>query len=323
MADKKYQVFISSTYADLKEERQLVTRAILDMGHIPAGMEMFPASDVEQLGYIKKVIDECDYYVLILGARYGSLDQDGISFTEREFDYAVEKGKTVLVFVHAKMDDIPRGKTDRDEKKYEMLQNFKEKATTDRLVKFWESSPELAAQAVLALTFATSSHPQVGWIRANQIPSHSTVTDVLRYREEIDRLEEELATVRAENTPRFDDAADLSQEVVIHYDSQTVDGWWSSEQAMTYLDFLRLVAPKLHAPGRLAGAEGGVKSGLSDRFAVPGLVQPKRADIQDALLHLVAAGYVTMRPGSPVEGTIYQLSELGTKTWQEISYTKA
>jgi Domain of unknown function (DUF4062) len=83
--DKKYQVFVSSTYTDLIEERQAVSRAILDMGHIPAGMEMFPAADVEQLTYIKKVIDGCDYYVLIIGARYGSLDGAGVSYTEREY----------------------------------------------------------------------------------------------------------------------------------------------------------------------------------------------------------------------------------------------
>lgn len=93
---KKYQIFISSTFSDLVEERQSVSRAILDMGHIPAGMEMFPAADVEQLTYIKKVIDECDYYVLIVGARYGTLDEEGVSYTEREFLYAVETGKSVL-----------------------------------------------------------------------------------------------------------------------------------------------------------------------------------------------------------------------------------
>jgi hypothetical protein len=107
--DKKYQIFVSSTFSDLVEERQAVSRAILDMGHIPAGMEMFPAADIEQLTYIKKVIDECDYYVLIIGARYGSLDEDGVSYTQREFQYAVETDKTVLAFLHKDMDSVPLG----------------------------------------------------------------------------------------------------------------------------------------------------------------------------------------------------------------------
>ena len=113
MADVKYQIFLSSTFTDLREERQAVSRAILDLGHIPAGMEMFPAADVEQLDYIKKVIDECDYYLLIVGARYGSLDPLGVSFTEREYDYAVETRKTVLGFIHADVNEVAWGKTDK------------------------------------------------------------------------------------------------------------------------------------------------------------------------------------------------------------------
>jgi Domain of unknown function (DUF4062) len=80
--EKKYQIFISSTFKDLLEERQDTLRSVLDMGHIPAGMEIFPAADVEQFAYIKKVIDECDYYILIVGGRYGSVDAAGVSFTE-------------------------------------------------------------------------------------------------------------------------------------------------------------------------------------------------------------------------------------------------
>jgi len=43
--NKKYQVFVSSTYKDLKEERMAVTHLLLKMGFIPVGMEQFPASN--------------------------------------------------------------------------------------------------------------------------------------------------------------------------------------------------------------------------------------------------------------------------------------
>ena len=39
--DKRYQVFVSSTYADLMEERQHVIQALMDMDCIPSGMEVF------------------------------------------------------------------------------------------------------------------------------------------------------------------------------------------------------------------------------------------------------------------------------------------
>ena len=50
--DKRYQVFVSSTYADLKEERQHVIQALMEMDCIPSGMEVFPAADEEQWDFI-------------------------------------------------------------------------------------------------------------------------------------------------------------------------------------------------------------------------------------------------------------------------------
>jgi hypothetical protein len=72
MSDKRYQVFVSSTFLDLKDERQAVIQAIMEMDCIPAGMELFPAIDEAQFAFIKKIVDDCDYYVIILAARYGS-----------------------------------------------------------------------------------------------------------------------------------------------------------------------------------------------------------------------------------------------------------
>ena len=57
---KKLQVFVSSTYADLKEERQAAVEAILSARHIPAGMELFAAGDKSQMEVIKRWIDESD-----------------------------------------------------------------------------------------------------------------------------------------------------------------------------------------------------------------------------------------------------------------------
>ncbi len=89
---KKLQVFVSSTYLDLREERQAAVEAILKAGHIPAGMELFTAGSDSQLDTIQRWIDESDVYMLILGGRYGSLDpKTALSYTELEYDYAVNK----------------------------------------------------------------------------------------------------------------------------------------------------------------------------------------------------------------------------------------
>ncbi len=91
--EKKLQIFISSTYTDLVEERQAVVEAILNAGHIPAGMELFKAGDQTQKEIIEEWIKESDVYLLILGARYGSIDPTlNISYTEWEYDLAGKLG---------------------------------------------------------------------------------------------------------------------------------------------------------------------------------------------------------------------------------------
>ncbi|MBD5456849.1 MAG: DUF4062 domain-containing protein [Lachnospiraceae bacterium] len=98
--NKKLQVFVSSTYTDLKEERQAAVQAILDAGHIPAGMELFKAGNESQLKTIYKWIDESDVYMLILGGRYGSVEsKSGKSYTQLEYEYALSKDIPVFAVV--------------------------------------------------------------------------------------------------------------------------------------------------------------------------------------------------------------------------------
>ena len=97
---RRLQIFISSTYIDLIPERQAAVAAILKSGHIPAGMELFTAGDRSQMDTIKQWIDESDVYMLILGGRYGSVEPtSGISYTELEYDYAVQQSKPLFAVV--------------------------------------------------------------------------------------------------------------------------------------------------------------------------------------------------------------------------------
>src|ERR1041384_3732281 len=91
MPNTKFQIFISSTYEDLKDEREQVIKACLEMGHIPVGMEMFSAADEEQWQIIKRQIDESDYYVVLIAHRYGSR-VGGRGYTEKGYEYAVQQG---------------------------------------------------------------------------------------------------------------------------------------------------------------------------------------------------------------------------------------
>ena len=161
--EKRYQVFVSSTFEDLKEERKAVIECLLNAKYIPAGMELFSASNDEQFEYIKKIIDTCDYYVLIVAARYGSINPTtGKSFTEQEYDYAASKGIPILTFLHRDPYNLPYNK--REDDKRELLEQFKEKVS-GRLFKMWSNLAELTASVVTSLNDQVKENPQKGWIR--------------------------------------------------------------------------------------------------------------------------------------------------------------
>lgn len=122
--NKKYTVFLSSTYDDLIEERHEVIRVLLEMNCIPCSMENFPADDDKQIEFIKSVIDECDYYIVIIAGRYGSIGKGGKSYTEIEYRYAKEKGIPIAAFIHGDLGAISLDKSERSEQGRVKLERF-------------------------------------------------------------------------------------------------------------------------------------------------------------------------------------------------------
>lgn len=172
--EKKYQVFISSTYTDLVEERKKIQEILLMADCIPAGMEAFVATNDEQFNVIKKVIDLCDYYILIVGNRYGSVNEKtGLSYTEMEYNYAVEQNIPVLVFCLDGNIKLPDEKTEKSPENQKKLAAFKEKAMRNRLASIWKDITELSGQAAIAIMKAKSEIDRPGWIRTSSIGNYN------------------------------------------------------------------------------------------------------------------------------------------------------
>ena len=213
--DKRYQVFVSSTYSDLREERQKVMHTLMDMNCIPVGMEFFPSIDQEQFAYIKRVIDDSDYYVLILGGRYGSLCESGISYTEMEFDYAQAKGIPVIAFLHKDLDSIPLGKSEKEEEKRKLLESFRTKVLSGRLVKFWSSADELCGQVAVSLLQTISAFPATGWVRANLQSNIESLQEINSLRKELAEAKTKLLTASEYKTETIN-LADFDEKIKLH-----------------------------------------------------------------------------------------------------------
>jgi hypothetical protein len=245
--DKRYQVFVSSTYADLKEERSKVIQTIMELDCIPAGMELFPSIDEEQFNFIKKIIDDCDYYLLIIGGRYGSIFGDGVSYTEKEFDYANQKGIKILAFVHEAPDMIPFGKSEADGLIRQKLENFRAKVSANRLIKFWRTAEDLPGLVALSLSKTIKSYPSVGWIRGNSVTNPEILQEINALRKENEQLKAKVAQLNELGDEEVEDSnlAGLSDRINVsgtYFSGGRRPDW---EVILTWEEIFFIISPYL------------------------------------------------------------------------------
>lgn len=189
--ERKYQVFVSSTYDDLTEERQEVMRALLELDCIPSGMELFPATDEETWTLIKNVIDNCDYYVVVVGGRYGSIGPAGISYTQMEYEYALSQNKPIIAFLHKDPGLIQSSKSEQSEEKRNKLREFRSMLER-KPCKYWTTPSELSSVISRSLVKLIRSRPAIGWVRADNVPDQSASQTILLLSRRIIELEEKL-----------------------------------------------------------------------------------------------------------------------------------
>ncbi|NOH93936.1 DUF4062 domain-containing protein [Vibrio sp. AIC-3] len=185
---RKLQVFVSSTYEDLKEDRQSAVSAILKSGHIPAGMELFTSGDKSQMETIRNWIEESDVYMLILGGRYGSLEpSSGVSYTELEYNYALELEKPVFAVVineealESRVRDIGTHLMEKENPKE--LKLFRDKVLSN-ISSFFDDDKDIRLCVYESLSDFSATRELKGWVSADE------VANVQPLLEEISRLTE-------------------------------------------------------------------------------------------------------------------------------------
>jgi hypothetical protein len=234
---KRLQVFISSTYIDLIEERQAAVSAVLKSGHIPAGMELFTAGDKSQLDIIKRWIDESDVYMLILGGRYGSVEpESGVSYTELEYDYALEIGKPLFAVViddEALENKVKEHGTSVIEKdRPAELKLFKEKVLTN-MSSFFEDMKDIRLCVMESLPEIASTKELAGWISGNEIPdTKGLVDEIAKLNNEVRELTKENSILtkkvgqhaKITNSSEFDELKTILDSVEIKIPPKVVNG---------------------------------------------------------------------------------------------------
>jgi hypothetical protein len=249
MADfvrKKLQVFVSSTYQDLKSERQAAVEAILAAGHIPAGMELFTAGDESQMEVIRQWIDESDVFLLILGARYGSLDAtSGKSYTQLEYEYAISRSKPLFACVVKESIIESRAKTLGpsfiEQKHPQQLSDFRNQVL-NKISKFWEDSKDIKIIVTETLSLLARREELVGWVRADSQSNLPALAD------EIARLSKENAQMRNQLAEAAQSGSinglSYSELKAILQDKGVLDFFISHASALCGPKGLRVISPE-------------------------------------------------------------------------------
>lgn len=198
MHEKRYQDFISSTFEDLKAERRAIQDVVISTGDFPVQMESFPAADEDQFEFIKSLIDQCDYYVLVIAGRYGSVSDDGLSYTHKEFRYAVSKNVPVLVMLHGDRGNIIDEKSGQTDAGKQLLRDFITEAERGRLRKTWTTLDGLKLAVREALDYAKHTIPRVGWMRGDAVASLDALEELNSVRKENEDYRAMLGELEAE-----------------------------------------------------------------------------------------------------------------------------
>lgn len=322
MQNKKYQIFVSSTYEDLKDERKEIIENISTMGQLPVGMELFVASDDEQFEYIKRVIDNCDYYVLILGGRYGSVSpQTGKSYTQMEYEYALEKNIPVLVFPFEDITSLPKEKRDNDLKN---VSEFIEIASKDRMCRFWNTKDGLILSVVNSLHKIFEDKPQRGWIRPDEFDNTELLTEINTLRKRNQELEQQVKEYQNSLTKQIDNIADMDELFEIHFEYSYRNISSSGTLEVTWNQIFSYIGPNMIKSLNAASLTYQIDKNFVNKIGHKNYssIHLDDDDVNTIKIQLLAQGLIRVYPAQMVKGGIGEFIELTKKGLQYLKQIK-
>lgn len=291
MVEKKYQVFVSSTFSDLVEERQEVMQALLELDCIPVGMELFPAADDDQWTLIKGLIDDCDYYVLIQAGRYGSIGPTGKSYTQMEYEYALEKKLPIISFLHNDISKIESGKSEKDPDSLIKLEQFRD-LVQKKMCRFWDSPSDLGSQVSRSLVKLIKNKPQTGWIKADGGTSEEASQEIAILRKKVSELEFQLEKARttapegSENLNQGDDYFTLKYSY--YWGGQQYD-----EISLTWNEIFYILSPLMFDEAHEYALEKELASYIKQRMELgANVVNINSVDFQSIKVQFIALGLI-------------------------------
>jgi len=248
---KKYHVFVSSTYDDLKTERLELIKIVTELGAVPITMDAFDISKPEDRKVINKAIEDCDYFLNLTAYKGGAAA--GKSFAlELEYSHAVKAKVPVLALI---ISNKARWKASKKEKKADAakaVEAFKKKLeghTCDT----WTNLGDLRQKALTLLGREMNLNPRRGWVPSTEAVEPSVANELSRLIRENEifrnRLNMEGTDIVLNVQEQIKNAIKVlaanRASLSFYY---TDGGNWEKTQVFRQLKLFRLLAPELTTP---------------------------------------------------------------------------
>lgn len=178
MLDRRYQVFVATSGAEMSPERRVIAQTLIGMG--------FSSWCVEQRSPVstaiaRRQIDDCDYVILLLGSQYGDCSVSGISYMHLEYIYAITKQKPMVVFMHADPDARAEELHDASAPARAKFIKFRKQLQQEvDQVFYYQNLRELEHTLRSNMLHMLECFPVLGWIRPQNMQTLQDEIDHLR-----------------------------------------------------------------------------------------------------------------------------------------------
>jgi hypothetical protein len=271
--ERRYQVFVSSTFDDLREERAAVIGALLQMDCFPTGMELFPAADEDSWTLIENVIADSDYYLIVLAGRYGSVPAgETKSFTHLEYEHALRIGKPTIALLHSNPGALSADKTERSDEGKARLDQFRD-CLRKKNCRLWVGQGDLTAAVFTGIQHLKKTRPSDGWVKGSELADASLKDELLRLRREIDSLNGELAASRSHAVPEgTEELAQGDQLTTLVVDLGVEQNWNNVSGSVTisvrWGDIFRAILPQTLGGGADPQGIASALASLAEQTAI-------------------------------------------------------
>lgn len=182
MIDKRYHVFICTSGIDMQAERVVLSQALVSQGFFSWGLEhRTPLTTA----FARRQIDDCDYFILLLGSCYGDLSASGVSYMHLEYIYAVTKQKPIIILMHEDPDSRAVELQEKTAEGKSKFKDFRQQLQRERdVVASYRNARDLEMAVRHVMPQMIERAPALGWIRPQ---------NTQQLQDEIDQLRQKLA----------------------------------------------------------------------------------------------------------------------------------